>query len=108
MTGRHRARDLRAFDHDDAEVLARIPRDLERAIVVRGNIFFKRLVFDVVGDGDDIETFAPGFLGANGGPDQAVRENGVDVEVAFQRYEARNVREVHFGARAGDGLMGEG
>jgi hypothetical protein len=54
---------------------------------------FVRLIFDVIGDGDGVQPFAPRFLAAHGRPDITVGENGVDVESRISRSRSRARRE---------------
>ncbi len=52
----------------------------------------RRLPFDMVGDGDGVETFFPGFLYPQCRPYDAVGEDCMDMEITFQQ-----VISVYFG-----------
>jgi hypothetical protein len=91
VPGRHLPRDLGPLYDQEVQLLPVRGRDLVRALVVRGEVVLVGLVLDVVGDGDRVEALPPRLLGAHVGPDVAVREDGVGVEVALQGPEARDV-----------------
>jgi hypothetical protein len=64
-------------------------------IVVSGvEPFFMRNVFQVVGDGDDIDSLAGSFVDAEGGPYFSVGKDRVNMKVSLQRDIARKIRQV--------------
>ena len=62
MSKRLAAGYFRTLDDDKAELITLLLCYLERLIVVSHNDILARTIFDVVGDGDGIKTFSPGFL----------------------------------------------
>ena len=67
--------------------------NFKRSVVVGGqslNLVGLRLC--MVGDGDTVQTLAPRLLNSHRGPDQAIREDRVHVEVALECPVAGNVR----------------
>ena len=69
MARRRAACNLRGLDKQNIFFLRRSTGDFEHTIVIRWNILFIRLIFDVVGYGDYVEPFSCSFVDSNGGPD---------------------------------------
>jgi len=106
MTGRHFPSDLRPLDHNHIQIVARAACDIVGTIVIRRQVGLVRLVFDVVRDGNGVETFPPRFFRPHCRPNAAVRKHRVNVKVTFERNETGHIRNVDRRACASDGLMG--
>ncbi len=96
VPGRSVARDLRAPDQQNPAFLRAGKGDLIGPIVVRGNIRLVRLVLDMVRDRDDVQALPPRLVHADGGPDQAIGEHRVHVQITFQGLISQDVRELNF------------
>jgi len=107
MSRRHAAGDLRAMNDHEFQITARPRRQFIGAVMILDHVRLVRLVFQVVSDGNGIQPFAPGLFRADGGPHQAVGENGMNVEVALECHIAGNIRHVDRRAKPGDDVVGQ-
>ena len=62
-----------------------------RRAEIDGDVGGVRVVLDVVGEGDGVQPVAPRLRDVDRGPDLAVRKHRVEVEVALERLQARQV-----------------
>ena len=98
VSGRHRAGDLAAFHQDDVPAGGLFLGHVEGVVVPFADMLSGGLSFDVVGDGDRVEPLFPGFLHAQGRPDDPVGEDGMDMEIAFQQLVSVDLRQAELPA----------
>ena len=92
---RHASGDLRTPDDDQRVVANFLKCDLVGAVAIRvWDVILVWLILQMLGQRDGVEAVALGLLHANVGPNRAVREDGVDVQVALERQESGYVGEL--------------
>ena len=95
MSGRHAARDLSAVNDEYVSGFARRFGDFVRLVAVADEDSLVLLSLqpgvDMVGDSDEVESLHHRFVDTRRRPDRAVREDGVDVQIAFERLVALDV-----------------
>src|ERR687898_626356 len=86
------ARDLHTGQEEDPELLRKRPGELVRPERSAGEIAGMRSVLAVLRDRHDVEAVTPGFANVHRGPDLAVGEDRVQVEVRGEHLESRRAR----------------
>ena len=88
--------DFTARDHKDSQLFAALGGNTIRLVQIAFDLLAVRAVFEVVGDGDDVEPVAPCFVDPHVGPHFAVGEHCVDVKIPRESFIPRNVGQTEF------------
>ena len=80
-------RDIDAGHDQQAEALGHRPRDFVGTRQIGRDVLLERAVVVMIGDRHDVKIFAPGFGDTHRGPDEAVGEDRVHVQIGLQDME---------------------